>query len=78
MRNSKTRKSPALRPNEVEMEMVGQRGSVVLRHPEDLDLFVEIGAGRLTIARAIKRVALRRQLERATAEIERRERESWS
>jgi hypothetical protein len=40
---------------------VGQHGSVWLRDPDDLDLFVEIGYGRLTIAAARKIVAARRR-----------------
>ncbi len=70
MRNSKTRKSPpSLRPNEFAMSYAGQ----LLRRPDDMDLFREIDAGRLPLAAAIKRVAVRRQLEREWAEIERQE-----
>jgi hypothetical protein len=49
---------------------------VTLFWPDDQDIFVEIEAGRLTVARAIERVALRRQLEREMAEIERQERDA--
>jgi hypothetical protein len=48
---------------------------VNLLWPDDKDLFIEIDAGRLKVARAIERVALRRQLEREMAEIERQERD---
>ncbi|HEV3158538.1 MAG TPA: hypothetical protein VGZ89_00940 [Xanthobacteraceae bacterium] len=62
MRNSKTHKSPpSRRPDEAEVTCVGQHGSVWLRDPDDLDLFVEIGYGRLTIAAARKIVAARRR-----------------
>ena len=66
-----------LRSDEFEVAYVGQRGTVALRWPDDLDIFEEVGAGRLTIARAKKRVATRRQLESELAEIERQEREGW-
>jgi hypothetical protein len=51
-----------LRQDEFEVSYTGQRGSVWLRDPDDLDLIQEIGYGRLTIAKARKIVAVRRRL----------------
>lgn len=56
---SKTSRQAQRSSNEFEMSFVGQRGSVWLTHPRDMDLFQAIGAGRLTIKRARAIVAER-------------------
>jgi hypothetical protein len=49
---------------------------VTLIWPNDKNVFVAIESGSLTVARVIRRIATRRQFERETTEIERKERKA--